>query len=299
MEPLTQAERIAALLDGRLDERERARLLAELGASDDDLEILVNSASITRELEDEDRAAGAVPITVPRAREAAPGRVWWRRPSVMAGAAAAAVLLAIAPLVLRRGSSDAAFASPVADLANPRAGLPANWSLPWAETRGEGVRLGSRATSVRFGALATDMELAALSGDPAGFDSAAASAATLLRENGEPLFSGTYRRLSENELPRIDSLRHLHAETAAGLRVEMVELGAWAEAARVAAKLRDAAFFRSELSRRFVHDAVPAAQNSEDVAAALRAVRNAVSRGAVPDWPRLEPALAELLRSAG
>jgi hypothetical protein len=37
-EPPTDPERLAALLDGRLDEREREQLLAELAQSDDVIE---------------------------------------------------------------------------------------------------------------------------------------------------------------------------------------------------------------------------------------------------------------------
>lgn len=55
--PVPDDERLSALLDGRLSDREREELLAHLAVSGDDLEVFAETAAILREMEEEDALA--------------------------------------------------------------------------------------------------------------------------------------------------------------------------------------------------------------------------------------------------
>jgi hypothetical protein len=57
---MTRAERLAALLDGRLDAHRRDELLTELAASEDDFDAYADAVAITAELEG--AAAEAPPV---------------------------------------------------------------------------------------------------------------------------------------------------------------------------------------------------------------------------------------------
>lgn len=311
MEPLRKAERIAALLDGRLDARERASLLAELGASDDDLELLLDSAAITRELEAEDAAAGAPPATAspavvtadPRPAEvipitAAPSRRrrarWWEDARALAAAAV---------LVLAVGSSfwlarSRVPGSPVDALGEEIRALPAGWQYPWPQTRGVGSDIGPAAVPFRFGVLVTDLEIAARAHDAVSADTAAVRIDSLFSHT-RPLLAGDYSRMAaEPAAPSLAHVRRQAAETTDALDRDMVELGRWAEAARLAAAHRQAEFFRSGIGRHYVEAGDPEALNGAG-RAALGRVRNALGNRGVPDWPRLEQALVDLLEAAG
>lgn len=300
MDPLTNDERIAALLDGRLGEQERAALLAELGLSRDELEILLDSAGITAELEEEDRASGVVPITMPPRTEGEPRMIvrppLWRRQAVLS-AAAVAVLAVGGGLLLTRGRTDAYATSAVQALANPSRGLPDSVQRPWAVSRGSGGRLGP-AVSVRYGALAADLAIAANAGDRARFTAIADSIAELLAGGGNRVAVRDYAQLaSGSTIPPPAALARLRDETAESMDGERVALGDWIEAARVAAFYRDARFFRSKVSRRFLYGEVKLeTQAAEDE---LKAVRAAVPKEGGPDWGRLVPALSGLLEETG
>jgi len=301
MDPLTNDERIAALLDGRLGEQERAALLAELGLSRDELEILLDSAGITAELEEEDRASGVVPITMPPRAEREPRRIvrppLWRRQAVLS-AAAVAVLAVGGGLLLTRGRTDAYATSAVQALANPGRGLPDREQRLWAVSRGGGDDLGP-AVSVRYGALAADLAIAANAGDRARFIALADSIAELLAGGGNRVAVRDYAQLaSGSTIPPPAALARLRAETAESMDGERVALGDWIEAARVAAFHHDAGFFRARVSRPYLHGEVELdlTRAAEDE---LKAVRAAVPKEGDPDWGRLGTALSGLLRETG
>jgi hypothetical protein len=313
MEPLRKAERIAALLDGRLDERERAALLEELGASDDDLELLLDSAAITRELEEEDSGAGApvahdppaVVTAEPRRTEVIPISAapsarrrtrWWSVPRAMA--AAAVLVLAIGSSFWLARSRPPG--SPVDALDPGVRALPAAWTHPWGQTRGDEERLGPSVTAFRFGVLVTDLEIAARSRDDSAAASAADSVAVLFSGPGTGLLAGDYREMAASRAtPTLAQVRRQAAKTTSGLVDRpMAELGRWTEAARLAAAERKAEFFRSAESRPYVAGPTPKGLD-RTVTSALDRVRDALGKGGVPDWSGLERALNDLVEVAG
>jgi hypothetical protein len=302
MDPLTNDERIAALLDGRLNEQERAALLAELGTSDDELDLLIESAGITAELEEEDRAAGVVPITMPRPGEAEPRTPVrppvWRRMPVLA-AAAVAVLAIGGGVLLTRGAGRQGSASDAAARAlAAEGGVPEDLIHVFAETRGGGGELGVPAVSFRYGTLDADLEIAALRGsDQERVRATADSVAILLAENGQNAAARDYARIAERpDTPTPESLQRLRRETTDLLNERMVAFGRWVQMARIAAYRRDAAFFRSGTSASYVTGTMQGWDPG--TASALQRVRDAISTDGTPDWARLRPALDELQREA-
>ncbi|CAA9372805.1 MAG: hypothetical protein AVDCRST_MAG89-4737, partial [uncultured Gemmatimonadetes bacterium] len=124
-----EAERLAALLDGRLDADAHAEVLSRLATDDEALADYAEAAAVTRALEEEDAAAGVTPLR-PAARVASPfsgARRW--------GAIAAVVAaVALAPLAWNR-MQPAGLQEPGAlaeRLATNGTALPAGWDpSPW------------------------------------------------------------------------------------------------------------------------------------------------------------------------
>ncbi|HEX6747196.1 MAG TPA: hypothetical protein VF092_07835 [Longimicrobium sp.] len=304
MDPLTNDERIAALLDGRLSEQERAELLAELGASDDELEILVDSAGITRELEEEDRDEGVIPITVPRPAEAVPTPITrppvWRRPAVLGLAAAAVLVIGIAPFAWKKFSRPdhpRYFSVAVAELTHPDAAIPPGWSDVRAETRGSEGALSARAVAVRFGALTADLDRAVRAGDRDRAKEYANEIAGLLARHGESQAAREYAQFAlRPNLPPADSLSKILDPTPPTLDRENVRLGGWAEAARFAVEDEDVRFFRGRESTRYLDGEIP--DLNPAAVDALERVRGARPGAGASDWDQMEQALTELLEEA-
>jgi len=299
-------ERLGALLDGRLTERQRDELLARLAASDEGVEVFADALAVTDELEREDRLAGGaaaeagvIPFRRPARRAA-----WLSGPRLALAASLAAVAVGVTAWGLGRGGEGAADdpGRYAALLARP--GIPAGWNAsPWSAARAAGETMDPRARAVRIGARITELEAASAAGDSAAARRAAAEVGALL----EPLpaagpaiavYAEIGRRAGE-PAAALATVRERGRETAARLAGEDgVALGAWAEAARLAAARRDAEFFRARATRdalaRAAHDpSLPA----EARAAAERA-RAALSAAAAPDWEAVEREAAGILAAA-
>jgi hypothetical protein len=78
-----------------------------------------------------------------------------------------------------------------------------------------------------------------------------------------------------------------------------VALGAWAEAARLAAGERDAGFFRARATREALERAARDQALPADARAGVERVRAALAASAAPDWGTLEREAARILASAG
>ncbi len=316
-DPMTNAERLAALLDGRLDAHRRDELLTELAASEDDFDAYADAVAITAELEG--AAPAVTPIhAVPHAAptqaapevtpiqavpevtpiDAAPSRRRGLAPRWLALAAVVAGV-ALAPWLLARFAGDRGGLVAVEARA-----LPAGWNAsPWGVTRGAGDGLSDEARAVRLGARLVDVELAVRGRDPATAQLATETAVLL---DGIPIANeaaGVYRQLAarageppERLEPLLAQGRELVPQMA---DEERVRLGAWLESARIAAATQDRDFFASRANRsrlkRMAEDAglPPAARSG-----AAR-IRLAVETASDQDWGMLERELAGLLRSLG
>jgi hypothetical protein len=315
-EPRNDDERLAALLDGKLDGRQREELLADLAASDDDYEVFADTASILRQVEEEDEAAlfaenvvedrggpgtgsvlrqidadpatenhpsnGVIPFR-PRLR----ARPWQRWAAIAAGLGGIAVA---ATFAARQGSSPRAEPMRLAATLEHRdQGVPEGWAGWPSSSRGEG----DPASAAQAGALLVVLSVAVQARDTADVQLYSEQ----LRSRYEPAMpSSPFRRLAERPGAPADSLERLVSlgtdRLADRLGRPHLELGAWVEAARLAADRRDGAFFQGD-------GAVP--RNAErllsaDTAAAraLQRVRTALPATGPPRWNVLTPSLDTL-----
>jgi len=298
--PPMDPERLAALLDGRLEGRARDEALAQLAASDDDaLGAYADAVAVQRELDAEDAAS----VPAASGAKVLPFRRRWMPPAPLL--ALAAVLAAVALGIggwWARGAADAGDPGRYAALLR-RPGVPAEWdAAPWAATRAVDGPLDPRARAVRLGARITDLQASAAARDAAGTRQAAADVAALLDSlpaagAAAAVYDEVGRRAGE-PAAALEPVLERGRRTAARLAGEDgVALGAWAEAARLAAARRDAAFFRSRDTRAALDRAAPSGAVPPAARAALDRLRSA-SAGE-PDWTALQRDAAELLAAAG
>jgi hypothetical protein len=308
------AEKLAALIDGRLDERERSQLLAQLALSDEDLEILAEAAAVTREMEEEeDRDAGTLPlmgVTLPRSaapeplspppevtplRPRASHRTRWGRLLPLAAVLAGIALAPVLWKLTHTGGDDAT--APAALLASAR-GLPPGWAgTPWEATRSGSAVATPRGRAVRVGARLVDLRLA--SEDPAA-SAIAADVVDLVRDRpGADAVERAFAPLSVPGADAADRGRALSqgSRLAASLAGrEDAATGAWIEALRIAADRHDEGFVRSRALRGRL-DALAADGTLPNAAAEpLRRARAAAGGdSAQVDWVALHSAATDLL----
>lgn len=311
---------LARFLDGTLSEEERGNAVAHLADSDADAELLADAACVLRDLEGEhaavaDDAAGAGhphddgadtgrdPKVVPLRPPSTAAR-WRRAPARWLALAAVLAGVLLVPLALsRRGPADAGdFA---ALLSAREAGLPAGWTeqRPWRVTRGAGDPLTDQARAARLGALHLDLELAVAARDA---EQAQLLAAQIVEMLGPVPASGpvvrTYREIGARAGQPRDGLADLLEDgretVATFVDEDLFALGAWAEAARIAAQARDAAFFRARASQKVVDRAASLPSLDPETRATIDAIRAAAGHDQ-PDWPALAAHTRQLLGQIG
>jgi hypothetical protein len=319
-------ERMAALLDGRLEAQAREQLLAELAKSEDGLGTLSDTAALLRNLE-----LAGVPsdIVVPPANDApsvaqppaidvvAPKPMLLResggdrvettkqlkpRSSSPWSWAIAAGLVGIVGIGLwYRSTGSARLDYPtdmIALLSTPEGAHPA--PVAWSTTRGPADRLSPSARGVRFGARATEIEIAARSRDAVTVSRLAAEMATLLRgAKGSGLAVQLYEQIATTSQPVVDvnQLRERWDTAITLLDRESALLGAWLVAAREAVAQRDAGFFQKPGSREVIRNLsarIPSAPSTERQAVVDL---ESLAQGATPPWEPLDRDLTTLLNA--
>ena len=290
-EPREDDERLSALLEGRVEGRQREDLLAHLAAADDDYEVFTSTASVLRALEEEDARTrrGAVPPSMRRAG--------W--PSVRTAAAvASAVVLLLALGWSLRGRGGSAAGDPL-QLAmrvhTAGAGVREAWKLP---TPGGAMRgAESDAGAVWAGAMLVQLAVAVRGGDTAQIH----DSAVRLRERVDvgANAAAALRRIAGQPHAPADSLnallKQVHQDLASRLDRKPLELGAWIQAARIAADMRNAAFFQDGATSGMLGRAERVARGNDAARAALTEVRTALPAGATPRWDALQASLRTLL----
>ena len=300
-QPGIDAEKLAALIDGRLDERERAQLLARLASSEDAVEVYADAAAAVRELESGE--GKALPLSpVRRAdRWRIPARRWLAAAAILAGVAVGGPLL-----WMRQQPSGpdepGRFIEPLIRDPSGR-GITLSDASPWSTVRGAGEPLTPDARAARLGARIVDLELAVWSGDTASARLATEAAALLEGiPAGAPaatmyrVIAGRAGAPAEELEPLLERARGAASELAGG---ELVQLGAWTQAARIAAARRDADFFRARETRSMLEWASGQGSLPEAARGAVQRVRSDLASGGPPDWSSLEPDLTELLQVLG
>jgi len=167
-EPSKDDERLAALLDGRVDAAQREALLAHLSAGGEDYDVYTEAAAILQTMEERKRAAATPAWRVFPFRRTGTWR--WRSPAGLAALAAVLAAVAFAAVLIRRPSPRGESPLQLAVRADPaRRGLPAGalGSLPWVALRGSAATGNDAQDGARAGILLTDLAVAVRAGDPA------------------------------------------------------------------------------------------------------------------------------------
>lgn len=341
-EPWTDDERLAAFLDGRLDERGRNEMLARLTADDEAYERFAGTASILRQAEAEEAALAAVPDASPdedvatdaemapvaaedlppvdeparnvifladRAREPradpAPDAVStpaWNRGTALRWMALAAVLAAVALVVGPWRPRASAAGDPVrlaARLEPSGSGLPGVW-YPWSSARGNEADNGRtpEEKAARAGGLLMDLAMAVQGRDSVRTSELAVQAGARFDPNAGP--TGPLKKIEAAAGSEPGALLPLVAQATERIakqrgQRDALQLGAWIEAARIAAKRRDAAFMCDGETRRMLDRArsVPSAGE------AVRQVRLLLPEPCAPRWDALPGALYDLASEVG
>jgi hypothetical protein len=292
-------QRLAALLDGRLDQTGRAELLAQLASSDEALEAYADAVAIVGEL----APAG-------RGRSEVIHRAHWLQPPAWRWVAIAAALagVAVTPWLWTRARSvnredPGRF---VSALAISEGQLPRQWyATPWPGMRGAAQPLTPTARAARLGARLVDLEVALrtrdttvaqLTAEITGLVEdlpAAGPVATMYRDVAQRTGAG----VPAQELEPLLTRARVAATRLAG--ADLVQLGAWAEAGRLAAAQRNAGFFQARESRSLLERAPGLANLPAAAHVVLQRLQSDLPAGGPPEWSALEPDLTELLRALG
>lgn len=311
-EPRHDDERLAALLAGRLEGPERDELLAYLSTADEDYEVFADTAAILREMEEEDAQAAEAGVQVadppPRPEVLPPSMTkraqGWRRSPRWAIPLALVGLVVLAMFALRGPSAPAGPLQVAANLERAGQGpAPAEWDEPdWPGTvRGAGAEASDPATAAQAGASLMRLVVAVQAGD---------SAATVLwarrTAQFDPQGASALEQIEARAgapAPELDPLLEQATERLEGRMGEMgrddLRLGAWTEAARLAALTADAAFFRSDDSRAMLRRAEELTEDNAEARVALQDVRASLDADGAPDWDALEARLRMLLEALG
>jgi hypothetical protein len=276
-------ERVAAFLDGRMDARRREEMLAHLTRSREDRAVLAGTAQILRQLEeagaiapgeasapaagqeaaDTAMAEGVIPLDTRRPPRPGPRVLRW-----LALAAVLAGIALVTGRVLRPRSSIGD--EPVrlaARLEHGAEGLPAGWTddPPWTPARGDdlgGVLTPEErfARAAQAGAMLLDLSVAVEAHDAAATHRLATQIGRFDPRGGRS--GGALRKIIDGAGGSPERLQPLVGEAteriAKRLDPDALRLGAWTEAARLAAAYQDTAFFRGGEAREMLNQAAAA-----------------------------------------
>lgn len=286
-EPNEDDERLAALLEGRVQGGQREDMLARLAAADDDYEVFAGAAGVLRALEDEDaRGLRRVPSM---------GRGGWRRTTMIV--TGTVVLLLVLGVVWKgRGPSLTRTPQQLALAAYPSTQpLSADWRVPAPSggTRGGKTSTERNARAVYNGALLVDLSVAIRTRDTA---QTGILAGQLHARADAGVDSTPLQRIADRPGAPADSLNRLLDQAMARLTDprEPLELGAWLEAARLAANQRTTDFFEDGASESMLRRARSLARGNRAAQAVTR-VQEALPPGGAPRWDTLEVDLGKLL----
>jgi hypothetical protein len=252
MDDMIPAEKLAAFIDGRLDESERAEVIAALARSAGAREVLADAVSVIHPASEGDAAA-----TV----RSGPRRYRWLRWSVPLAAAAGLTLIALddpeAPLA---GLLDAVEEAPTT--------LPMGWEAPgWTVTRGAED---GRATDLfRIGVRLVDLDVASMANDETARNRVALDLAVMLdRIGGAAALARPFEAIARGAPQGGRAIGDEIETVLAVLDDPAVRIGYELETARLAARLGRLDIAREAIARAAAH--VDATAGDPD-AAGLRA----------------------------
>ncbi|HEX2081291.1 MAG TPA: hypothetical protein VHG08_26545 [Longimicrobium sp.] len=310
-EPRHDDERLSALLAGRLEGPERDELLAYLSAADEDREVFAHAAAILREMDEEDAQEDGPGVkAVPPPRREAPvtsmarsTRGWPRRPPRWAVLPALAGLVVLGWLAWPGGGTpDVSPQALAMSIQDAGAGLPFDASRPSEGIPGDSMRAEAASgttpeSAAQAGAFLVRLALAIQEGDSA----ATATLALQTQRRFDPRGGGALEQIRARagappaELqPRLEQATDRLEDR---LEPGHLRLGAWTEAARLAAGRQNAGYFRSRDSAPMLRLAERLTEDDPQARQAVAAVRRELPAGDRADWTALETNLAALLQA--
>lgn len=284
--------RIAALIDSRLSGGERERLVDLVGETD--------AAGV---LSDAVAALADVQATAPPAPAESAQRRAARRwhPGVWMALAAGIVGILLIPFAWSRahrathGGPERYAALVVAHGTR----IPSGWDdTPWDVTRGS-AELTPEARAFRIGVRVTDLGVAVRQGDSTASRYAAEIAALVGEIPGAAPVSAAYRRVAMQRAGSLAAHSALVDSATRAMRMlsrpDVVRLGAWVEAARLAAVAGDTSFFESPETRDVLGE-VTRSRLPETFRGAIEPLHQVINRPNSFDWTEIQ---SELRQAAG
>jgi hypothetical protein len=316
-EPKIDYQRLSALLEGGVSDREREELLAQLAASGDDFEAYTDTVEILMAVEEEERAAAAQKEDAGAGAAAEPhvstagappeGVTPLRRPErgprmarrwPLALAASIAMIGLVTTLTLRVGGYGAAHPVKLAARADTAgARLPEGLDTPGPGIRGEPGSATGNADAVQAGAILVNLAVAARASDTTAVQRLATrlSDAYFPGESpGRPL-----KRMAADPGASLDALNALLDQAtdqlAGTLDRNSLELGMWLQSARLAAYYQNEDFFDGRASNVMLGRAERLARGNATTRAAVDGVRTALPANTPQQWRALQASLGMLL----
>jgi hypothetical protein len=184
-------------------------------------------------------------------------------------------------------------------LSAPGTQLPADWAPAWGQTRGGPAFRENSGVAARVGVLHMEMVVAANAGDTRkASDLAATTAALLETVSGGAGARAEYAAIADStqwsRARILEQLAAVRADAAEVTEPDYFAVGAWTEAARLAANRRDAAFFRARDNREALERAVSLDVLNDRARTVATRLRRAVEQGEIRDWTSLANDLGEL-----
>ncbi len=273
-----EPDELAAFLDGRLSDQDRAEVIKKLAESPESYELLIETVEDlypethqehVAEWERDERlidqalgklgdAEGETDLDVIPIWERA-----WRHTSRFAPRYAAAAAAAVVALVLIDIPSVGPTGWELADRINASS-LPGGWEQPpWSVLRGTGSRMTDEQRSFRLGVRATDARIAFLASDRSSADSFLDEQITMLRdvvlsEGSRARLTGLRSTWFESELSDVTEQFDQIMESVSDLgpvASDRLRAGQVVEAARLASISGTTAFFESRDLRNAFEDA--------------------------------------------
>lgn len=287
--PDVEAARLAALIEGRLPPDEREEILAAIDASPELREVYADALAATA-----DQPESAAATSWRRGVRSFTPRRW------LEIAAAAVVVIAVSPFLLRQLASPALPAPGVmlASLPVVDDSLAYLFDQPvFAVTRGNAESLSLTARGIRVGSAVASYELLRRRNDSTAAAAALRIATLLEGFPGGTLAANAYHGLATTPPgagASPESAAELAAQVAGG---RILRLGAWLEGARFAASTRNSRY----LGKRVVHEVARAAITVDERAeteAAARQFEQTATRTPL-DWTAVATAVEDLLRLLG
>jgi hypothetical protein len=286
--PEVDAARLAALIDGRLPPDEREKVLAAIDASPELREVYADALAATA-----DPAAESSGVTSGRRTLPSFTPLQW-----LEIAAAAAVVIAVAPFVARQVLRPGLPAAEVIVASLPVLDdtLAYLFDQPvFGATRGNAETLTPTARGIRVGSAITSFEMRRRRADSAASTAALAVATLLEGFPGGTLAANAYRELATTASGASPESASELASQVAGDRI--LRLGAWLEGARFAARTRNSAYFSHSVVRDVVRAAITVDERANTETAA-RQFEQIATRQPL-DWTAVTTAVDDLLRLLG